>query len=237
MNRLFLLLTLLIFAPFALLPAYAQETQPISFGEPVFVSFTVPSQEAQFEFTGSADDVIAVSIKSTSLLPKPFVPELQLTGPNGFETSVGMWVMLKGALVTILPADGRYKVRVKSAPAVLDEEYIVRLLPVVELTVDMPLEDTFSTESGSRYYLIRQTGEPLTLRYQKSEGAAIPDLVINPLPLDDTNPFDLITLAGSLSDVQVVLPTGHDTLILSIGMWLPNFDGTEKRATYTLTLS
>jgi hypothetical protein len=227
-----------------LLPTYAQG-QLLTYGETATFKFTKPEQEVSFRFTGSEGDVIAITVETTSMPPETPSPVLELSNSRRViaSTEDDVTALFDASLVLELPADDTYSLLVRRNSYIDTDErrdFVLRLNLVPELTVDQPVEATFGTESGNHYYLVRQTGEPLMLSYEKITGTANPSIGVNPLG-GDQEIRGLIEVTGSLTDVQVALPSRPDPLIITIGElsfdFNFDFDQMENRATYRLNLS
>ncbi|MDX2162695.1 MAG: hypothetical protein SF162_15350 [bacterium] len=171
-KRLSLLVLFVVVMSAVVMPAAAQETQSIAYGESVEGVMSNTAFEFEYTFEGEEGDIVAADVRLAE--SGAFgTPELFLLGPDG-DTLIEFtgFIRLGEALVFAqLPESGEYTVILTRRDGRSGDDegaFVFSLYQPQILTPGESVDGEINIDTGNQYYAI-EGGAPATLRYSWSD--------------------------------------------------------------------
>ncbi|MEQ8677718.1 MAG: hypothetical protein RLP44_04090 [Aggregatilineales bacterium] len=238
-NKKVMLIIAIMTVSLMIIPLQAQST--LTYGDIVTGELTNDEFEVEYTFESATGDVIIVEMTPVDALGDLNSPELILLGTDNrvlTDTSGGFNIG-SAVLVAEIPVDGTYTIIAGRRDGRAGDsvgEFTLELIQPEEITIDIPIEGSVSSEGRSQYYLV-QSSTTFAVSYEKMMGEMSPQVSVNTLSDDSGGLEEIATAQG---DELTIATLGNfsasTTYIVSVGEALFDFNFREVTAGFTLQL-
>jgi len=230
-------LFLLIVVGLVWLPASAQET--LTYGDTVEGEITDAAFRFEYQFEGSADDIIVIHMKDGVDFGDLDSPELLLldAGGNLIADTTEAFTYGETTLITQLSAAGAYTIVATRTDGQAGDSvgpFVLTLFQPEVIDTGAKLRSEFSSEDDPKYYSI-SIDAAFNLNYSKLRGDLSPQISLHALDPDAPGiTEELATVSGQLN--HIVLGTFEDQApyIVIVEQALFDFHFTEVTAEFNL---